>query len=98
MPEQKQENRPPMRRTTEDFIRENRAYTVGELITALESYPHDMRVMRRGYEGGYDDLCCPEKQRVALCVNTRTYYGPHGDDGDCGARDENTKIIDAVIV
>lgn len=58
-----------------------RPRTIALLIAELSIYPQDMRVMVRGYEGGYSDCPAPITKRVDLNVNAEWYYGPHEDSG-----------------
>ena len=53
--------------------------TVKELIEALSQIENkDLRVMTRGYEGGWNDLITqPREFQVALNVNDKWYYGAH---------------------
>ena len=53
--------------------------TVKELIQMLESYPHDLRVVVSGYEGGFDDVT-PEHisvVKIQLDVGTEPWEGQH---------------------
>ena len=56
---------------------------VRELIEALKEYPKDMRVIIKGYEGGYWDAGRLEKLKIHLFVNMNDLdlFGPH-DDAD----------------
>ena len=57
---------------------------VRELITLLEHYPQDMRVVVNGYECGYDDLSPDRVSVVHIALNTgrERYEGRHGDARD----------------
>jgi hypothetical protein len=56
--------------------------TVKELISILSQIEdQDLRVVSKGYEGGYDDIRFPENTPltidIALDVNSDWYYGNH---------------------
>lgn len=53
--------------------------TAGDLIQLLSSYPPDLRVIIRGYEGGYTDIHAIIPKQIALDKNDEWYYGPHDD-------------------
>ena len=53
--------------------------TVEELINALQQFDPKLRVIMRGYEGGYNDANYAELQKVALDVHTAWYLGKHED-------------------
>lgn len=73
-------------------LREN-PFTVGDLISELQKLPADMRVMVRGYEGGYHDASKPEIKPIKVNKNEPWYYGPH-DDPDKGEKpDFNAAIL-----
>ena len=71
--------------------------TAEELITILQEYPSDLRVVVNGYEEGYDDLTPEQIRRVRIGLDTgkRDWEGVHGrpDDGD-----ESTEIVEAVVL
>ena len=51
--------------------------TVAELIEALSKLPPDMRVVTRGYEGGYDDIGGIGKLDLLIDVDTDWFWGRH---------------------
>lgn len=70
----------------------SKPYTVAQLIADLETFPKDMRVMVRGYEGGFNDASTPGLIAVKLDQNIDTWWmGDHSqvdfdsDDFDCRA-------------
>jgi hypothetical protein len=72
---------------------------VQQLIEELQKYPPDMRVIRKGYEGGYHDLTSPESKLIRLNVYelNQWYYGPHEDEdypfGNQGGAKETALLI-----
>ena len=52
---------------------------VKNLIEELQKYDPDTRVVRPGYEGGYQDVTHISEYELALNVHTEWYYGPHED-------------------
>ena len=54
---------------------------VEQLIEELQKYPLKMRVIGRGYEGGYRDLGPPKQKSICLDVYSKKSWwcGPHGD-------------------
>jgi len=50
---------------------------VGQLIEQLKNYPQDLRVVVRGYEGGYNDVDIFEKLKIVLDYHSEWYYGKH---------------------
>jgi len=65
--------------------------TVNELIEQLKNYPGDMRVLTRGYEGGFNDTKLKIEEIVFnFSKNDSWYYGPHESvkytDGDIGTK------------
>lgn len=52
--------------------------TIAELIEQLKIYPHDLRVLTLGYEGGFNDIDIRTKD-IVFDVNDKDawYYGPH---------------------
>ena len=51
--------------------------TVRELIEKLIELPPHIRVLKPGYEGGYEDIEVGEVSTYAEDVNTSWYFGPH---------------------
>lgn len=82
--------------------------TVKQLIEALSQIEdQDLRVIVKGYEGGFDDLVIgngdqdntPPIIQVALNVNTEWYYGRHERVENIYERDlKNYTIIKAIIL
>jgi hypothetical protein len=52
---------------------------VGQLIEQLKNYPQDLRVVVRGYEGGYNDVDTFENLKIVLNYHEEWYYGKHED-------------------
>ncbi len=50
---------------------------VGQLIEQLKNYPQDLRVVVRGYEGGYNDVDQFETMKIVIDFNEEWYYGKH---------------------
>lgn len=50
---------------------------VKELIAELQALPQDLRVVTRGYEGGYVDPEVVNQFELALNVHAESYMGPH---------------------
>lgn len=71
--------------------------TAEELITILQEYPSDLRVVVNGYEEGYDDLTPEQIRRIRIGLDTgkRDWEGVHGHPDDA---DESTEIVDAVVL
>lgn len=53
--------------------------TVSELISALQKYPPDARVVVLGYESGYDDITLI-KQVAILPEDTPSWFNGRYDD------------------
>lgn len=51
--------------------------TVAELILALQAQDPKLRVIIRGYEGGYNDVGVLTDLEIALDVHEAWYYGKH---------------------
>lgn len=52
---------------------------VNQLIKRLQMYPPDLRVVVRGYEGGYNDVDTFENLKIVLDYHSEWYYGKHED-------------------
>ena len=52
---------------------------VNQLIKRLQMYPPDLRVVVRGYEGGYNDVDTFENLKIVLDYHSAWYYGKHED-------------------
>ena len=82
--------------------------TVRELIESLNKIEdQEVRVMVRGYEGGYNDIVIgngiedntPAIQYVALDVNEEWYYGSHERVDDMyDATSSEYHIVKAIIL
>ena len=75
--------------------------TVRELIEALSQIENkDLRVMTRGYEGGWNDLITqPREFQIALNVNDKWYYGAHESIEHVSREDlDKYQIINAIII
>lgn len=74
--------------------------TVEELINALQQFDPKLRVIIRGYEGGYNDADYAEPLRIALDVHTAWYYGKHelADAGFISDIREQFTIENAVLI
>jgi len=53
--------------------------TVSELITALQAYPSDARVVVLGYESGYDDVMLVKEIAIEPVENPAWYNGRYDD-------------------
>lgn len=51
--------------------------TVKDLIERLKDQPDDLRVLVRGYEGGFNDIGFIEQIPIKLNANSAWYYGKH---------------------
>lgn len=67
--------------------------TVAELIELLKQYPSDLRVVTRGYEGGYDDLDNAEVIPLKENVHTAWYYGKHDSPDPGEAADFDALVL-----
>jgi len=76
--------------------------TVKQLIKALSQIEdQEIRVMVRGYEGGYNDINVdtPTIQYMALNVNDEWYYGDHEKVEDIMEQDKDRyHIIKAIVL
>jgi hypothetical protein len=76
--------------------------TVKQLIQILSTIEdQDVRVMTRGYEGGYNDINVdtPTIQYMALNVNDEWYYGDHEKVEDIMEQDKDRyHIIKAIVL
>ena len=71
----------------------DKPFTVAELIEELRKLPAEMRVMVRGYEGGYHDCQTPAIEPIKLNVNSEWYYGPHDTPSDHESSDVKAAIL-----
>ena len=72
---------------------------LSEYIEILQSYSdQDARVMKPGYEGGYNDLKgYIDVVEVALDVNTEWYYGKHESVDSYKVNDQHKKEIVLIL-
>lgn len=72
---------------------------VRELIAALEEYPKDMRVIVKGYEGGYWDAGNLKRLKIHLHTNKKDLdlWGPHDDAAISDSRDVEALLIQGQI-
>jgi len=50
---------------------------VKNLIEELQKYDPEIRVVRPGYEGGYEDVAYITECELALNEHSEWWYGPH---------------------
>jgi hypothetical protein len=76
--------------------------TIRELIESLSKIEdQDIRVMVKGYEGGYDDVVNinPTPIEIALDVNEEWYFGKHEKAKDIhGVANSRYQIVKAIIL
>jgi hypothetical protein len=53
---------------------------VKELIEALKAFPQDLKVVTKGYEGGYDDITKPRLIQVYTYPEEYWWTGRYRDD------------------
>jgi hypothetical protein len=53
--------------------------TISELITALQKYPPDARVVVLGYEEGYDDITLVKEIAIEPVEQPKWYIGRYDD-------------------
>jgi len=56
--------------------------TARELITELQKYPADTRIVVRGYEDGYNDILKLIPMKIKLNVYEHWYEGAHEESFD----------------
>ncbi len=68
--------------------------TVRELIEKLKEFDGDIRLILRGYEGGYSDVDLSQISaiKIALNKNTSWYYGNHDEP------EEDDTPVDAILI
>jgi len=71
---------------------------VGQLIEQLKNYPPDLRVVSRGYEGGYDDIDSFEQLKIVLDYNDEWYYGKHEDVLTIFNEETKVNAVDALRI
>ena len=70
---------------------------VQQLIQELQKHPPEMRVIVKGYEGGYHDLSAPEVTPIRLNVHREWYYGPH-EDADYPSKNAGNGTETALLI
>ena len=71
---------------------------VGQLIEQLKNYPQDLRVVVRGYEGGYNDVDTFEKLKIVLDYHSAWYYGKHEDASNIYNEETKANAVDALQI
>jgi hypothetical protein len=66
--------------------------TVSELITTLQSYPPDARVMVLGYESGYDDIT-KVKEIAILPEEKPSWYKGRYDDAPPEKAEQAERVL-----
>jgi hypothetical protein len=69
---------------------------VDQLIKRLQMYPPDLRVVVRGYEGGYNDVDTFENLKIVLDYHSEWYYGKH--ELTYTNNSKTHKIVEGVII
>jgi len=72
--------------------------TTSQLIEQLKNYPPDLRVVSRGYEGGYDDVDSFEQLKLVLNYNKEWYYGKHEDASFIRNEEVKVNAVDALRI
>ena len=81
--------------------------TVKELISILSQIEdQDLRVVSKGYEGGYDDLVFTDNTPlildIALNVNPEWWYGDHAkaspEHRQYGIDGTKVKVVKAIVI
>lgn len=67
--------------------------TVKDLRKLLEEYPDDMRVIIRGYEGGFNDVRGIKTVEIKLNVHESWWMGKHDEPSHGEAADEKALLI-----
>jgi len=71
---------------------------VGQLIEQLKNYPQDLRVVVRGYEGGYNDVDTFENLKIVLDYHSAWYYGKHEDASTIHNEEVKANAVDALQI
>jgi hypothetical protein len=71
---------------------------VGQLIEQLKNYPQDLRVVVRGYEGGYNDVVQFENLKIVLDYHSAWYYGKHEDVSSIFNEEVKVNVVDALQI
>lgn len=66
--------------------------TVSELITVLQSYPPDARVVGLGYEEGYDDITLVKEIAIEPIAKPQWCKGRY-DDADPAKADQAERAV-----
>lgn len=78
--------------------------TIKELIETLSKLDPELRVVTRGYEGGYDDVEWPTGKdvpniiNIALHVNPAWYYGNHEMVSENHQFGPEIEIVKAIVL
>ena len=71
---------------------------VDQLIKRLQMYPPDLRVVVRGYEGGYNDVDTFENIKIVLDYHSEWYYGKHEDASNIYNEEVKANVVDALQI
>lgn len=71
---------------------------VDQLIKRLQMYPPDLRVVVRGYEGGYNDVDTFENIKIVLDYHSEWYYGKHEDASTIYNEEVKANAVDALQI
>ena len=71
---------------------------VKELIEQLQKFDPETRVVRPGYEGGYQDVSESFEMELALFVHSEWYYGPHEDVATADHYNKSYDIEKSIII
>ena len=71
---------------------------VNQLIKRLQMYPPDLRVVVRGYEGGYNDVDTFENIKIVLDYHSAWYYGKHEDASTIHNEEVKANVVDALQI
>ena len=75
---------------------------VQQLIEELQKHPPEMRVIVKGYEGGYADLITPAAKQTLIRLNVHApddwYYGRHADAEYYSLEDQGGSTETALLI
>lgn len=73
---------------------------IGELISLLEGYPLDMRVVVQGYENGFDDVLSEQVKvvRIQLDRGTERWDGRHQEPFLKKEISTDSDVVDALAL
>jgi hypothetical protein len=71
---------------------------VDQLIKRLQMYTPDLRVVVRGYEGGYNDVSRFENLKIVLDYYDEWYYGKHEDASTILNEETKVNVVDALQI